>query len=193
MTTVHNATIFVGGKPIGVALQAEFSIQECRGVERGHIDPPDAGRYELEIRVLDAGLFRALRDGVEKTAATTIVYRATSAQPIRQPYRVKSWASRSGRRLYGSATLGERFWTASSSKLEKRRVRTRIDAFNRIHPSPMGPSITDTFDGAMTGLDVRLETEKRPWADATLTLQARPKVKAIHDLFIYSAEGVSNR
>ena len=69
------------------------------------------------------------------------------ALTLTQPYSVRFWTSRSGRALFGCVELGERFWTASATQLERRRIQSRLDAYNRTH-APRKTTITGNFTKA---------------------------------------------
>lgn len=193
---IHGAHLFIDGRPIGAPLDVEISTTRTLPESPAPADylPPDAGRYNCSFSVADqdGSFFRALREGVASSSTIKVAWSIASRYPTRKPYAVTSRKSRAGRLHYGCPKLGQTFWKLCSTALERRKLRSQIDAFNRNHPPAKGPTRVDAFEGEMTEFDVRQPIKGGPW-EARLTLRSRTAPAAKRQSYFPTVEGVSGR
>lgn len=193
MSKLHgDATLFIDGNPIATLGAIDFG-HRAPDPSREHSPPVDSnpGKYDCSftcIAPIAAFLPRSLTGKPVPVIAT---YRVTTSHPTREPYRVTSEKSRSGVWHYGCPKLGQSYWKPCPTALERRKMRSRIEAFNRIHPPGMSkrPHV-ESIVGDIRDMEVTYEANGT--ARATLTIVART-APAKNQPFFAAVEGVSSR
>ena len=153
MTMPENTTLLLGGQTFNLdALSIKLD-----GDDLPALPPSDVVTFSFTSTIQYESIF----DGLDLPLAAPPLVKFTqyAGKPTRQPFKATSGKSRSGRLMYGCRQLRQGFWMPAPTKLDRRRIRSWIAAFNRMYPPPVVKETT-SFDALITGSKTKIDRDR---------------------------------